>query len=96
LPLELKHLKGIVKPFEHGNETRLIRSAVKKILEARQLGNLIFFFLMIQSHSGLRISEMTLSNQSHFPRFLDLEQAGIARPLNMTLGSWFHQALFQI
>jgi hypothetical protein len=52
--------------------------------------------------SGLRISEMALSNQSHFPGFFSLRkvnlkipiysglgQAGIACPRKMTLGSWF-------
>ncbi len=52
---------------------------------------------------------MTLSNQSHFPRFFSprkmtyrdlansgLWQAGIACPRKMTLGSWRHQTLFQI
>ena len=55
---------------------------------------------------GLMISEMTLSNQSHFPRFFSprkmtyrgltnsgLRQAGIACPRKMTLGSWLHQIL---
>jgi hypothetical protein len=54
--------------------------------------------------SGLRISEMTLSNQSHLLRFFSLrkmtywgldnsglQQAGIAGPQKMPLGSWFPQ-----
>jgi len=66
------NLKGIVQPFELGGETRLIRSPVlttgpaffKKLFNdtiSREENKTIF--------SGLRISEMTLSNQSHFPRF---------------------------
>ncbi len=60
-------LKGIVQPFELGGVTMLIRSAVKNW----RSGNFLFLFLndtiSWEEHktifSGLRISEMTLSNQ---------------------------------
>jgi hypothetical protein len=64
--------KGIVQPFELKGVTRLIQCAVKNW----RSGNFFKSFLMIQFHErsiiiygGLRISEMTLSNKSHFPRF---------------------------
>ncbi len=56
---------------------------------------------------SLTISKMTLSNQSHFPRFFSpremtyrdlansgLRQAGIVCPRKMTLCSWLDQTLF--
>ena len=67
----------------------------------------IFSWFFASDLCGLMISEMTLSNQSHFPRFFSprkmtyrgltnsgLRQAGIACPRKMTLGSWLHQILF--
>ncbi len=67
-----KVLKGIVQPFELKGVNRLIRSAVK--LEVRQFFSKLFNDTISREehktiNSGLRISEMTLSNQSHFPRF---------------------------
>jgi hypothetical protein len=60
-------LKGIFQPFELGSVARLIRSAVINWRPGK------FFFIMIQSHersktifSGLKISEMTLSDQVTF------------------------------
>ncbi len=65
-------IKGIVQPFELGGVTRLIWSAVKFCMA----GNLKKNFNGTISREelktdlcGLMISEMTLSNQSHFPRF---------------------------
>ncbi len=65
-------LKGIFQPFELGGETRLIGPAVINWRSGK-------FFLIFndkvsrEEHktifSGLRISEITLSNQSHFLGF---------------------------
>ncbi len=65
-------LKGIFQPFELGDETRLTGPAVINWRPVK-------FFLIFndkvsrEEHktmfSGLRISEMTLSNQSHFLGF---------------------------
>ncbi len=101
--------KGKFQPFELGSETSLIRCCNK--LEARQLKKKFNDTTSREEsktiYCGLRISEMTLSNQSHFPRFFsprkmtyrsltnsNLRQAGIACPRKMTLGSWFHQISF--
>jgi hypothetical protein len=72
LKLKFVYLKGIVQPFELGGVNRLIRSAVKFCMA----GNLKKFFNGTMSREelktdlcGLMISEMTLSNHSHFPRF---------------------------
>jgi hypothetical protein len=78
-------------------------------MEARQVFSTIFNVTISREEhktifSGLRISEITLSNQSNFlgffnPRKVNLNsglgQAGIGRPWKMTLGSWFHQILFK-
>ncbi len=68
----MHYLKGIVQPFELGGVTRLIRSAVKFCMA----GNFNFNFDGTISREELKTdlcalmnSEMTLSNQSHFPRF---------------------------
>ena len=67
----------------------------------------IFSWFFASDLCGLMISEMTLSNQSHFPRFFSprkmtyrnladsgLRQAGIAWPRKKTLLSWPHQTIF--
>ncbi len=61
-------LTGIVQPFELGARTHSIRC---KILEARQVFSKNFNDTISREQhktifSGLRISKMTLSNQSHF------------------------------
>jgi hypothetical protein len=62
------YFKGIVQPFELGGEIRC------KILEARQVFQKNFNDTISREEhktifSGLRITEIILSNQSHFPRF---------------------------
>ncbi len=65
-------MKGIVQPFGRGVESILIRSL---LLNWRPGKFKIFFYDTVsrEEHktnvSGLRIYEMTLSNQSHFPGF---------------------------
>jgi hypothetical protein len=66
--------KGVVQPFELGGLSRRIPSADKNWRSGKFFK--IFFINTISREelktifSGLRISEMTLSNQSQFPRFL--------------------------
>jgi hypothetical protein len=71
--LSIPIIKGIVQPFELGGETSLIRSAVK-YWKAGMFKKKNNDTISREEHktlfSGLRISEMTLSNQSHFPQFL--------------------------
>ncbi len=76
--------KGIVQPFELGGVTRLIRSAVKFCMA----GNKNFFLNGTISREelktnlcGLMISEMTLSNQSHFPRFFSTLESHLVYPI---------------
>jgi hypothetical protein len=65
--------KGYVQPFEPKGVTRLIRSAVKNWRSGNFVKKFFDDTFSREEHktiySGLRISKMTLSNQSHFPRF---------------------------
>ncbi len=76
-------LKGIVQPFELGGETTLIRSAVKYWKAGMFFVKIFNDTISQEEHktlfSGLRISEMTLSNQSHFSRCFS--------PRKMTFGA---------
>jgi len=70
----LRPVRGIVQPFGRGGGREYTHSIPAVKLEARQV--LKFFFndtVSREEHktifSGLRISEMALSNQSHFPGF---------------------------
>jgi hypothetical protein len=83
-------LKGIVQPFELGAETRLIRSAVKYWKPGKFF--LEFFNDTISREenktifSGLRIFEMALSNQIHFPVFFSPRKVNLEIPINSGLG----------
>jgi hypothetical protein len=94
---QLTIIKGTVQPFEPKGMTRLIRSGVKNWRSSNFFNDTISREEHKTIYSGLRISEMTFSNQSHFPQFIVSPEShliGLQYPfyccLNLFCSFYFH------